>query len=215
MYLQCWHGWCHMKLLPSWYILCTPNNHAPFHFMQSYIHKVHVCLAVTCHPHFWQNDWDLLHATAITQGWNGNWNLRPFNHESGTLTTELYPCSPCYHATLSKWKWTLLERWDQYSGPKGRWLWMGACRNGQTSMACRWWPWLSSARNHGHPQRTRASWEVEGSRREMYDDPKQAWLCCCPGLALTTKCLFMFIISVYQIKLESYISCVCVFIIFL
>ena len=29
MYLQHWHGWCHMKLLPSWCILCTPYNHAP------------------------------------------------------------------------------------------------------------------------------------------------------------------------------------------
>ena len=28
-------------------------------------------LAVTCHLHFWQNDRDLLRATAVTQGWNG------------------------------------------------------------------------------------------------------------------------------------------------
>ena len=62
--------------------------------------------------HFWQNDWDLLHATAVTRGWNGYqnkstesrpWrrkfsrrssrdsNLRPFNLESGALTTELSP----------------------------------------------------------------------------------------------------------------------------
>ena len=34
------------------------------------IHKVHVYLAVTCHPHFWQNDRGLLHATAVTWGWN-------------------------------------------------------------------------------------------------------------------------------------------------
>ena len=37
--LQCWHGWCHMKLLPSWRVLCTPYNHAPRH-MQSHIRKV-------------------------------------------------------------------------------------------------------------------------------------------------------------------------------
>ena len=24
-----------------------------------------------CHLHFWQHAWDLLHATAVTQGWNG------------------------------------------------------------------------------------------------------------------------------------------------
>ena len=35
--------------------------------MQSHTHKVHVFLAVTCHLHFWQNDWDLLHSTAVTQ----------------------------------------------------------------------------------------------------------------------------------------------------
>ena len=35
---------------------------------------LHVCLAVTCHLHFWQNDWDLLHATAITWGWKRHRN---------------------------------------------------------------------------------------------------------------------------------------------
>ena len=35
-------------------VLCTPYNHAPCHFLQSRIHKVHACLAVTCHLHFWQ-----------------------------------------------------------------------------------------------------------------------------------------------------------------
>ena len=53
-------------------VLCTPYNHD---FMQShiyiYIHKVYACLAVTCHLHIWQNDRDFLHATAVTQGWNG------------------------------------------------------------------------------------------------------------------------------------------------
>ena len=34
--------------------------------MQSHIRKVHVCLAVTCHLHFWQNHRDLLHAAAVT-----------------------------------------------------------------------------------------------------------------------------------------------------
>ena len=45
---------------------CTMSHH----YMQSHIHRMHVCLAGTCHPHFWQNDQDLLHATAVTQGWN-------------------------------------------------------------------------------------------------------------------------------------------------
>ena len=41
--------------------------------MQSHIRKVHACLAVTCHLHFWQNGQDLLvlRATAVTRGWNG------------------------------------------------------------------------------------------------------------------------------------------------
>ena len=76
MYLQCWHGGCHVKLLPSQHVLCIwlPYNHAPCHFMQSHIVRVHACLVVTCHLHFWQNDPDLLHATAVTWGWNGHRN---------------------------------------------------------------------------------------------------------------------------------------------
>ena len=38
--------------------------------MQSHIRKVYACLAVTCHLRFWQNDRDLLRATAVTRGWN-------------------------------------------------------------------------------------------------------------------------------------------------
>ena len=52
-------------------VLCTPYNHAPCHFMQSHIRKKYAYLAVTCHLHFWHNDRDLLHATAVTRGWNG------------------------------------------------------------------------------------------------------------------------------------------------
>ena len=51
--------------------LCTPYNHAPYHFMQSHIRKVHACLAVTCYLHFWHNDQGLLHVSAVTRGWNG------------------------------------------------------------------------------------------------------------------------------------------------
>ena len=36
--------------------------------MQSHIYKVHACLAVTCHLYLWQNDRDLLRATAVTRG---------------------------------------------------------------------------------------------------------------------------------------------------
>ena len=46
-------------------VLCTPYNHVPCHFRQSHIRKLHSCLAVNCHLHFWQNDRDLLRDTAI------------------------------------------------------------------------------------------------------------------------------------------------------
>ena len=109
VYLQRWHGWCHMKSLLSWRVLCTPYNHAPCLFMQSHVRHVHACLAVTCHLHFWQNGRGLLRANAVTWGWNGYRNKsqhrkwrrkfsrrscrdskpRLSNNESGALTTEL------------------------------------------------------------------------------------------------------------------------------
>ena len=77
-----------------------------------------MCLAVTCHLHLWQNDRDLLGATAVIRGCNGfrypgverigqhkkltlekkilppllrGSNPGPFDHESDALTTELFP----------------------------------------------------------------------------------------------------------------------------
>ena len=35
--------------------------------MQRCMRRVHACLAVTCHLHFWQNDRDLLGATAVSR----------------------------------------------------------------------------------------------------------------------------------------------------
>ena len=103
-------------------VLCTPYNHAPCYFLQSHIYKVYGCLAVTCHMHFWQNDRDLSRATAVTRGWNGyqnksqhrkstlekkisrrscrDLNPRPFNHESGALTTELSPPRRSKHIAI-------------------------------------------------------------------------------------------------------------------
>ena len=91
VYLQRWHGWRHMKLLPSRRILCTPYNHAPCHFMQSHIRKVYACLAVTCHLPFWQNDRGLLvlRATAVTWGWNGYRNKS--QHRKLTLAKKILP----------------------------------------------------------------------------------------------------------------------------
>ena len=61
-------------------VLCTSYNHAPCHFMQSHICMVYMCLAVTCHLHFWQNERDLLRATAVTRGWNGYRNTLQRDH---------------------------------------------------------------------------------------------------------------------------------------
>ena len=94
-------------------VLCAPYNHAPCHFLQSHIRKVYACLAVTCHLHFWQNERDLLRATAVTRGGTDTEikvntesrprrrnffrrscrdpNPQPFNHESSAQTTELSP----------------------------------------------------------------------------------------------------------------------------
>ena len=115
-------GWCSMKLLPSRGKFCVyPTcSHSPCRFMQSYIRTVHAYLAVNCHLHFWQNDRDLLRATAVTRGLNGyrnkshhrkltgggccscgDSNPRPFNHESGALTTELFPL-PKMHIPLQQ-----------------------------------------------------------------------------------------------------------------
>ena len=70
-------------------VLFTPYNHAPYHFMQSHIRKVYVCLALTCHLHFWQNDRDLLHATAVTRGWNRYRNKSW--HRKSTLEKKILP----------------------------------------------------------------------------------------------------------------------------
>ena len=70
-------------------VLCTPYNHAPCHFMQSHIRKVYACLAVTCHLHFWQNDRDLLRATAVTWRWNGYRNKS--QRRKSTLDKKILP----------------------------------------------------------------------------------------------------------------------------
>ena len=85
VYLQRWHGWCHMKLQPSRRTFCV--HHAPCHFMQSHIRKAYACSVVTCHLHFWQNDRDLLRATAVPRGWNGYRNKS--QHRKSTLEKKI------------------------------------------------------------------------------------------------------------------------------
>ena len=62
-------GWFRVKLcfLSALYAY----NYAPvYSFVQSHILRIRVCSDVTCHPHFWHNDRDLLRATTVTGGWN-------------------------------------------------------------------------------------------------------------------------------------------------
>ena len=84
------HCWCHMKLLPSRRKFCVHQTKpCTCHFMQSHIRKVHACLAVTCHLHSWQNDWDLLRAAAVTWRWNRYWNKS--QHRKLTLEKKILP----------------------------------------------------------------------------------------------------------------------------
>ena len=73
-YIAVWllHGWCNVKLLQFRRDLLTPYNHGLCHVTSwSHIRRVYECLAVNCHLHFWQNDRDILWATAITLEWKG------------------------------------------------------------------------------------------------------------------------------------------------
>ena len=95
-----------MKLLPSQCILCTLYNHAPCHFMQSHIRKVHAYLTVTCPLHFWQNGQGLLHATVVTRGWNRYWNKS--QHRKLTLEKTILP------PLLQGFKPTTFLSWAQH-----------------------------------------------------------------------------------------------------
>ena len=86
-------------------VLCTSYNHAPCHFMQSHICKVYACLAVTCRLHFWQNDWDLSCATAVTRGWNGYRNKN--QHRKLTMEKKILPplLQGFEPTTFQSWVW--------------------------------------------------------------------------------------------------------------
>ena len=70
--------------------LCTIQPYAMTrHFMQNHVCRVRAWLAVTCHLNFWQNDGDLLHAAAVTRGWNGYWNKS--QHKKLTQEKKILP----------------------------------------------------------------------------------------------------------------------------
>ena len=96
-----------MKLLLSQCRFCV--HHATMHqftvsFIWSHVCRMHVCLALTCHLHFWQNDRDLLHATEVTQGGTdteitvSSGEENPPAFPAGTWTRDLLIMSPSlYH----------------------------------------------------------------------------------------------------------------------
>ena len=57
--------------------------------MQSHIRKVYACFAIACHLHFWQNDRDILRATAAPRGWNRYRNQS--QHRKSTLEKKILP----------------------------------------------------------------------------------------------------------------------------
>ena len=57
--------------------------------MQSNICRGHVCSTIICHLHFWQNDKDLLLATAVTRGWK--WYQNQTQHRKVTLDKKIHP----------------------------------------------------------------------------------------------------------------------------
>ena len=78
-------SWCLMSSDVIWHIrdkLWPMPKHGS-------IRKVHACLAVTCHLHFWQNDRDFLRATVVTRGWNGYRNRS--QHRKSTLEKKILP----------------------------------------------------------------------------------------------------------------------------
>ena len=86
------HGWCYMKCCHfgagSVYTI-QPCTMLQCRFIQSHIGRVCVCLGVTYHLHFWQNDRDLLRATAVAGGWNRYWNK--CQHRKLTLEKKIFP----------------------------------------------------------------------------------------------------------------------------
>ena len=93
------------------------TKHHVNHFMLSHVRRVNVCLAVTCHLHFTQNGRNLLHSSAVTQGWNryrDEWAqkvdpeedhspaapARTWTHNLSILSPALQPCKSLWHAKV-------------------------------------------------------------------------------------------------------------------
>ena len=114
---------------------CTMSFHAKPHM----IRKVPACLAVTCHLRFWQNDRDLLRATAVTQGRNRYRN----KSQHGKLTLEKKILPPLLQGfkpmTFQSWVWCF-DHWA-ISAPH--------CDGGRGGWGVRWITWRGYGRSLG------------------------------------------------------------------
>ena len=90
------HGWCHVKLLLSRRTFCLHHTE-PCISLQCrcstpHTYRIYIgcmCLAVTCHQRFWQNDRFFLRASAVTRGWNGYQNKS--QHRKLNLEKKILP----------------------------------------------------------------------------------------------------------------------------
>ena len=81
--------WNCCRLCASSVYTIQPCTSLQCDFIQSHTGRVYVCLAVTCHLQFWQNDRDLVRATVVTRGWNGYRNKS--QHRKSTLEKKILP----------------------------------------------------------------------------------------------------------------------------
>ena len=70
------------------------------HIFWSHIPSVHVCLAVTFHQHFWQNDQDLLRATVVK---GVEQILKQGSAQKVDCAEEHFPAIPTGNQTCSLW----------------------------------------------------------------------------------------------------------------
>ena len=124
----------------SRHVLSTPYNYAPCHFMQSHVHKVYACLAVTCHLRFWQNDRGLSHATAVTWVWNGYQNKS--QHRKLTLEKKILP-------PLHNDDWLLSHHWQSENNAAQQWQWWLAAANRMRPTVTKTW-WRVGDAGHHH-----------------------------------------------------------------
>ena len=87
------HGWSRVKLLPSRRVLCTTIHQLTLSLYSKPLSKVHVCFAVTCYLHFWQNGRDLLCAIAVTRG-GADTEMRVGKELKLTLEKKILPPLP-------------------------------------------------------------------------------------------------------------------------